>query len=249
MTHPHIVRVFDQELERLRCQVEAMGCFASAQLADAVRALTSDDLLLAERVVTKDQELDAWRHELSSTVVTMIALRQPLAIDLQEVVQNFRIVNALERIGDLAKNIAKRANVVNTRLLEVELLKRFMDFAALVNEQLRQALLAFVHRDVTKALELRCDDEQIDKLHTDLFRDMVAHMETEHSHMVGYVHLLFCAKNMERVGDHATHIAESTYVIVTGLPLEKERRRFDQSSLIGEDCEPSAGRLDDNKVK
>lgn len=232
MPQSHIVKAFDQELDTLTSSIGAMGDFAGSQLTDAVRALLHGDLLLAQRVVDQDRQLDALRRDLSASAAMVIARRQPLAGDLDEVLADFRIVEDLERVGDLAKNIAKRATAIAGMSFPGDLVQSLEALAALASEQLRRALATFVARDADEALLVRQNDEAIDEMHTVIFRDLVSRMGGDPTQVVGFVHLLFCAKNIERIGDHATHIAEAAYLKATGHRPEAERRRLDESSSV-----------------
>ena len=241
MTPPHIVKAFDQDLQALTDGIGAMGNFAAMQFAEAVQALLSGDPELAARVVAQDRELDTLRRDLSAAAARVIARRQPLANDLEEVMTDFRIVEDLERVGDLAKNIAKRAKVIATAGLPPDLVQGFARLAALAGNQLRDALATYLARDAERALSVRKQDEKLDEAHTGVFRDIVACMDADQNQVIGFVHLLFCAKNVERVGDHATHIAEAAYQRAKGHPPEDERQRLDRSSLLG------AGEPDDTE--
>lgn len=243
MPHTHIVSAFDQELDRLTSSVGAMGDFAGAQFTDAVQALLEGDTALARRVVDQDRQLDALRRDLSASAALVIAKRQPMASDLDEVLADFRIVEDLERIGDLAKNIAKRAIAVRGSIVPEDLSQRMDEMAVLAAEQLRRAVATFVAGDADEALAVRREDESIDRLHTALFRELVARMGADPSQVLALVHLLFCAKNIERVGDHATHVAEAAYVKATGRQPDTERRRLDESSSVTGHTQ--AGDLDD----
>jgi phosphate transport system protein len=244
MPQAHLVKAFDQELDTLTSSIGAMGDFAAAQLTDAVRALLHGDMLLAQRVVDQDRQLDALRRDLSASAAMVIARRQPLAGDLDEVLVDFRIVEDLERIGDLAKNIAKRATAITGTTFSDNLVRSLEALSALASEQLRRALATFVSCDAEEALAVRQNDEAIDQMHTAIFRDLVSRMGADQSQVVGFVHLLFCAKNIERIGDHATHIAEAAYLKATGHRPEIERRRLDESSTIT--GHTLAGNLDSN---
>lgn len=232
MPHSHIVKAFDQELETLTSSIGAMGDFAGAQFSDAVKALLDGDVALANRVIDQDRQLDALRRDLSASAAMVIARRQPLAGDLDEVLADFRIVEDLERIGDLAKNIAKRATAIVGIIFEEDLIQGIERLANLAAEQLQRALAAFVVRDAQEAMIVRQQDEAVDELHTAVFRDLVSRMSSDSSQVVGFVHLLFCAKNIERIGDHATHIAEAAYLTATGHRPESDRRRLDASSTL-----------------
>ena len=230
MPHKHIAKAFDRELDTLTSSLGAMGDFAGNQFNDAVQSLMRGDLALASRVIDQDRQLDALRRDLSASAALVIARRQPLAVDLDEVLADFRIVEDLERIGDLAKNIAKRTTAVAGTTFPEELMASLQRLSDLAATQLKDALAAFVARDAEASLEIRRRDETIDELHTAIFRDLVSRMGADPSQVIGFVHLLFCAKNIERIGDHATHVAEAAYLRATGHLPESERKRLDESS-------------------
>lgn len=238
MNQPHIVKAFDRELKALTRNTQALGEFAGAQFADAVRALLHGDWSLAQKVIDQDRRVDALRTELSTAAATVIARRQPLATDLDEVLATFRIAEDLERIGDLAKNIAKRATALATSSFPEEIVARLDQLAGLASDHLKAALESFTARDAERALIVRTQDEMIDALYTDIFADLVSGLKVDPAQAIGFVHLLFCAKNIERIGDHATHIAEAAYLIATGHRPDPERRRADQSSTMGEPRKP-----------
>ena len=232
MTHPHIVRAFDNELKSLGIGVATMGDYAIAQFSDAISALLSHDVLLAHRVIEQDRQLDALRRDLAAVIATVIARRQPMAADLEEVLADFRIVEDLERVGDLAKNIAKRATAVAKENFPEDLVRELKRLAEMASKQLDQALNAYLKRDAEQALFIRNQDEQVDLLHSEVFRAIVDRMSQDQAQVLGLVHLLFCAKNIERIGDHATHIAEAAYLTATGHRPLLERPRGDMSSTM-----------------
>jgi len=235
MSSPHTVKAFDEDLKALARNVTAMGEFAGAQFSTAVRALLHGDWTLAQQVIDHDRRLDALRTELSTAAATVIARRQPLATDLTEVLATFRIAEDLERIGDLAKNIAKRATAVASTHFPEDIVERLDRLASLASEHLKSALDAFIARDAEQALIVRQQDEKIDTLYTQVFQELVGRLSIDPTQTMGFVHLLFCAKNIERIGDHATHIAEAAYLIATGHRPESERQRLDRSSTLGGD--------------
>jgi phosphate transport system protein len=232
MSNPHTVKAFDQDLKALTRNVTAMGEFAGTQFSAAVRALLHGDWSLAQQVIDHDRRLDALRTELSTAAATVIARRQPLATDLAEVLATFRIAEDLERIGDLAKNIAKRATAVASSHFPEDMVERLDRLATLASDHLKGALDTFVARDAEQALIVRQQDEKIDALYTEIFKDLVGQLSIDPTQTIGFVHLLFCAKNIERIGDHATHIAEAAYLIATGHRPEAERQRLDTSSTL-----------------
>jgi len=232
MTDSHIYKPFDQELQTLASSVGAMGDFAGAQFADSIQALLRGDLTLAQRVIDQDRQLDALRRDLSSAAASVIARRQPMAIDLNEVLADFRISDQLERIGDLAKNIAKRATAIARGSIPSDIAEMLERLSTLAADMLKRALDAISAGDAEKALLARQLDEEIDQLHTEIFRELVSRMSADQTDVINFVHLLFCAKNIERIGDHATNIAEAAYFKVTGQRPPLERRRLDESSLM-----------------
>ena len=232
MSKPHTVKAFDQDLKALTRNVTAMGEFAGTQFAAAVRALLHGDWSLAQQVIDHDRRLDALRTELSTAAATVIARRQPLATDLAEVLATFRIAEDLERIGDLAKNIAKRATAVASSHFPEDMVERLDRLATLASDHLKGALDTFVARNAEQALIVRQQDEKIDALYAEIFKDLVGQLSIDPTQTIGFVHLLFCAKNIERIGDHATHIAEAAYLIATGHRPEAERQRLDTSSTL-----------------
>src|ERR1019366_6428185 len=232
MSNPHTVKAFDQDLKALTRNVTAMGEFAGTQFSAAVRALLHGDWSLAQQVIDHDRRLDALRTELSTAAATVIARRQPLATDLAEVLATFRIAEDLERIGDLAKNIAKRATAVASSHFPEDMVERLDRLATLASDHLKGALDTFVARDAEQALIVRQQDEKIDALYTEIFKDLVGQLSIDPTQTIGFVHLLFCAKNIERIGDHGTHIAEAAYLIATGHRPEAERQRLDTSSTL-----------------
>jgi phosphate transport system protein len=235
MTHPHIVKAFDNELKTLANGVAAMGDFAAVQFSDAIDALLTRDLGLAQRVIEQDRQLDALRRDLSAVIAAVIARRQPMATDLEEVLADFRIVEDLERVGDLAKNIAKRTTAVANEQFPQQLVLDLKRLAALAVRQLNHALNAYLERNPEQAIRIRDQDEQVDVVHTEVFAAIVARMAEDRTHVLGLVHLLFCAKNIERIGDHAAHIAEAAYLTATGERPASERPRRDLASLLKSD--------------
>jgi len=232
MAQSHTAKAFDQELERLTNSICAMGDFAGKQFRDAVHALLHGDETLAFRVIDQDRQLDAMRRDLLASAALVIARRQPIASDLNEVLGDFKVVENLERIGDLAKNIAKRATAITSAAFPDDLVQSLVKLSSIASEQLRRALATFAAPNAEEAMAVRQHDEAIDRLHTEVFRELVSRMSTDQSQVVGYVHLLFSAKNIERIGDHATHIAEAAYWKATGHEPESERGRTDESSTF-----------------
>jgi len=226
----HTIRAFDTDLEELASKIAEMGRLDGEQIADAIDALVKRDTGLAERVIATDDRIDALQHAIEEKAVTTIARRQPMAVDLREIVGALRISNDLERIGDLAENIAKRALLVTEdyRINEVVLqLQRMVD---LVSEQLTRVLQGYENRDIVLALEVWHKDQEIDALNSSLFRELLTYMMEDPRNITFCSHMLFCAKNIERMGDHATNIAETIYYIVEGRQLTEQRPKADVTS-------------------
>jgi len=226
----HTIRAFDTDLEELAGKIAEMGRLDGEQIADAIDALVKRDTSLAERVIATDDRIDALQHAIEEKAVTTIARRQPMAVDLREIVGALRISNDLERVGDLAENIAKRALLVTEdyRINEVVLqLQRMVD---LVSEQLTRVLQGYENRDIVLALDVWHKDQEIDALNNSLFRELLTYMMEDPRNITFCSHMLFCAKNIERMGDHATNIAETIYYIVEGRQLTEQRPKADVTS-------------------
>jgi phosphate transport system protein len=212
-----------------------MGSRARNALADASKALLERDVQLAQQVIASDREIDELQHRIEERAVTTIAKRQPMAIDLREIISTIRIANDLERVGDLAKNVAKRVIAIGEQPSPVNVASGLGTLSLRVSEQLAQVLGAYRNRDEQAALAVWRADGAIDALFTSLFRELLTYM-MEDPRSIGFcTHLLFCAKNLERVGDHATNIAETEHYVVTGDMLAAERPKADESSAIAPD--------------
>ena len=224
-TTDHTVRAFDRELELLGRKIAEMGGIGEKMLADAIDALIRLDADLARATIAMDKRLDALQREVEETSVLVIARRQPVGIDLREIVAAMRISGDLERVGDLAKNIAKRAVTLSQeqRLPRAMIGLRHMgELAAL---QLKDVLDAYSQRDVERADAVWLRDQEIDALEDSVFRDLLTFMMEDPRNITICAQLLFCSKNVERVGDHATNIAETVHYILTGemLPMERPK--------------------------
>ena len=226
----HTIRAFDTDLQELAGKIAEMARLDGEQIADAIDALVKRDTNLAERVMARDDSIDALQRAIEEKAVTTIARRQPMAVDLREIVGALRISNDLERVGDLAENIAKRALLLTEdyRINEVVLqLQRMVD---LVVEQLVRVLQSYERRDVVLALDVWHKDQEIDALNSSLFRELLTYMMEDPRNITFCSHMLFCAKNIERMGDHATNIAETVYYIVEGRQLTEKRPKADVTS-------------------
>jgi len=219
----HTIRAFDADLQQLAGKIAEMGRLDSEQIADAIAALVKRDTALAERVIATDDRVDELQRETEEKAVATIARRQPMAVDLREIVGTLRISNDLERVGDLAENIAKRVLLVTEEFRIHEIALQLQHMGDLVREQLGRVLRSYEHRDVVLALDVWRKDQEIDALNTLLFRELLTYMMEDPRNITFCSHMLFCAKNIERAGDHATNIAETVYYIVEGRQLTEKR--------------------------
>ena len=227
----HTIKAFDVELRELTRMVMDMGSLVEKQIADCLHALTNRDATLAERVVALDPSLDALQHDIEEKAVLAIARRQPMAIDLRQIVGALRIANDLERVGDLAKNIARRVLPLAEELDQVGLMLGVESLGEIALDRIRQVLASYRDRNTQSALEVWNGDEEIDLRCTGLFRELLTYMMEDPRNIGTCTHLLFMAKNIERIGDHATNIAENLYYLVHGTPLTQARPKGDKSSL------------------
>jgi phosphate transport system protein len=227
----HTVSAFDQELRALAGKIAEMGGLAEHLVGDAISALSRIDTALAHRVIADDVRLDTLQREIEERAIQIIARRQPMASDLREIVAALRISNDLERVGDLAKNIAKRVIAINGAVMQKRLILGVEHLAEIALEQLKAVLDAFANRDDAAALIVRQRDDEIDALYTSLFRELLTYMMEDPRNISQCTHLLFSAKNIERIGDHATNIAETVHYVVTGTSLVDERPKSDTTAL------------------
>ena len=227
----HTISAFDAELRSLAGRIAEMGGLAEHLVTDAMQALTRLDTQLANRVINQDIRLDELQRTVEEQAILMIARRQPMASDLREIVAAMRMSNDLERVGDLAKNIAKRVIAINGSMVQRKLLLGVEHLAEIALEQLKNVLDAYTGRDDAKASAVRARDEEIDALYTSLFRELLTYMMEDPRNISQCTHLLFCAKNLERIGDHATNVAETVHYVLTGQAFEAERPKADETSL------------------
>jgi phosphate transport system protein len=238
-TTEHTTKAFDVDLQDLKRMISEMGGRVERQLHGAIDALVQHDCDKGQRVVLADTTLDALQQEIEQRAIATIATRQPMAVDLREVVGVLRIANDLERIGDLAKNIAKRVSVLNNGDLPRQARRGLSHIMGLAIGLLAEALDSFVSADAAKAAMVRTRDEEIDLMYNSLFRELLTYMMEDSGTVTAGVHLLFCAKNIERVGDHVTNIAESVYYMVEGHTFADERKKADTTSLFRAAAQPS----------
>ena len=225
----HIVRAYDEDLAGFKTMLAQMGGLAEDQLAKAIDALERRDTLLADQVIAQDDKVDAIEVNVEEKAILTIARRQPVARDLREIMVAIRISSDLERIGDLAKNVAKRVHAISDTLPR-KLSSGLTRMGRLSLEQLKNVLDAYVSMSDEKALEVWRSDEELDALYNSIFRELLTYM-MEDPRMIGLcTHLLFGAKNFERIGDHATNIAENVYYLVHGKQIKEERPKKDTTS-------------------
>jgi phosphate transport system protein len=232
MMNEHTAKAFDVDLQDLSRMVAEMGGLAEKQIAESVDALAKRDAMRADRVIAADVAIDSLQREIEDRSVLTIARRQPMAIDLREIVSALRIANDLERIGDLAKNIAKRVMPITADFHPQKLIRGVEHMAALVLTQLKQVLDSYAGHDLEKALAVWKGDEEIDAMCTSLFRELLTYMMEDPRHITFCIHLMFSAKNIERMGDHATNIAETVYFMVQGHPITDERPKGDTLAAL-----------------
>jgi phosphate transport system protein len=215
-TSGHTLKAFDEDIDRLRALISQMGGLAEHAIGEAMRCLIQRDTEGALRVVENDKKLDALEVETERRAVQLIALRAPMAGDLRDVVAALKISSVVERIGDYAKNIAKRVPLIENANNKIEPLSLLPEMARIATSMVHDVLDAFVQRDADVALEVCRRDDAVDDFYDSIFRTLLTHM-MENPHNIGQsAHLLFVAKNLERVGDHATNIAELVFYAATG---------------------------------
>lgn len=219
----HTIQAFDADLQDLERKIAEMGRIDDQQIADATAAITKRDVALARRVISADDQVDALQRDIEEKAITTIARRQPMAIDLREIVGALRISNDLERVGDLAENIAKRVMLLKEEMRIHEVILQLERMVHLARNQLSRVLRSYERRDIAEALDVWRKDTEIDALNTSLFRELLTYMIEDPRNIGFCAHMLFCAKNIERIGDHATNIAETVYYIVEGRPIPAER--------------------------
>jgi phosphate transport system protein len=226
----HTLKAFDVDLEELSRMVAEMGGLAEKEIADSITALARRDLDLAQRVIALDPSVDALQRAIEEKAILTIARRQPMAVDLREIVGSLRVSNDLERIGDHAKNIAKRVLALDADIAFSQVVRGVEEMTKLVLAQLKQVLDAYASRDLAKALEVWRRDEEVDAVNNSLFRELLTYMMEDPRNITSCTHLLFCTQNIERMGDHATNIAETVYYIVEGQPLAEERPKGESTA-------------------
>ena len=228
----HTVRSYDQDLEYLADKIAEMGGHAERMLEQSVLSLVNSDTALAQKVISDDVILDHLQREVDEKAIGIIAKRQPMAVDLREVVGAIKIASDLERVGDLGKSIAKRVVTISKEARLIKLFRGIESLTELALAQLKEVLDSFATRDVSRMDYVRNRDDEIDAMYTSLFRELLTYMMEDPRNISACTHLLFCAKNIERIGDHATNIAETVHYVVTGEQMAIERPKEDKSHIV-----------------
>ncbi len=227
----HTVRAYDQELDTITAELARMGGLAESEVADAIKAIATRDMALATSVILRDAKLDGLEMDIERKAVRLIALRQPVADDLRRTVAAMKISMNLERCGDLAKNIAKRALVIAESEPLAPLTSSIERMGELVTTRLKDVLDALSSREVDQAIAVWQQDHEVDEHYDAIFRELLTYMMGDPRMITACAHLLFVAKNLERIGDHATNIAEILHYEITGVELTEERPKSDALSL------------------
>jgi phosphate transport system protein len=230
MAAEHIIKAYDQELDQLNNTIAQMGGLAEIQLANAIEAVVERDTELASQTVEADARIDALEHQVQDQVVRLLALRQPMARDLRNIVAALKISSDLERIGDYATNVAKRS-IVLSQTQAVKAAYAIPRMGAFAQSLIKNVLDAFIERNTEKALQVWRSDEELDEMYSGLFRELLTYMMEDPRNITPSTHLLFIAKNIERIGDHATNIAETVHFLVEGGPFRGPRPKGDSSSF------------------
>ena len=239
MESGHIVKSFDDDLGQIESLLLEMGGLVETQIAEAVRALVDRDVELGEKIRKNDKRVDDLDVQINDLTIRTLALRQPMAEDLRAVVTALKVAANLERIGDYAKNIAKRTSVLAQSPHIGSYSSTIKRMSKLVQDMVRDVLDAYVARDSQTAEDLRLRDEEVDQLHNTLFRELLTYMMEDARNITPCLHLLFIAKNIERMGDHTTGIAEQVYYLVTGTQLDEDRPKGDMTSFMSAEPETS----------
>ena len=219
----HTVKAYDAELDAITAELARMGGLAEAEVADAIRSIADRDVVLAQAVIERDARLDQLEGDIQQKAIRLIATRQPVADDLRRTVAAIKISGDLERCGDLAKNIAKRALIITDSEPLTPLTSSIERMGELVSMRLKEVLDALAARDVDRAVAVWREDHEVDEHYESIFRELLTYMMGDPRLITACAHLLFVAKNLERIGDHATNIAEDLYFEIAGEQLTEHR--------------------------
>ncbi|MCO5064771.1 MAG: phosphate signaling complex protein PhoU [Rhizobiaceae bacterium] len=226
----HTVSAYDEELNEIDRLIRDMAETAGTMVNGSIKALLAGDLAAAQRVISEDAVMDTYQRELDDRAITLIGKRQPMAQDLRAVLGAIRMAGDLERIGDLAKNIAKRVSAVGASAMPKALSHGIENMSSLVLAQVQAVVDYYVERNSAGLRGLRDEDEKIDVSYTAVFRELLTYMMEDPRNITACTHLLFCAKNLERIGDHVTNIAEIAFFVVTGEQLPTQRPKHDETT-------------------
>jgi phosphate transport system protein len=232
MREQHIASVFDRDLEAIQAQIMKMGGLVEAAIRDAARSLDTRDEELAEQVRAADKAIDDLEEMVNEETARVIALRAPIASDLRLILSVIKISANLERIGDYAKNMAKRTSVLTQMAPVSDSTGALRRMAREVERMLKDALDAYVQRDAELAADVIARDQEVDQMYNALFREFLTFMMEDPRNITACMHLHFIAKNIERMGDHVTSIAEQVVYFVTGEPPEESRPKADKTSTL-----------------
>ena len=227
----HTSTAFEQELKALDSKIAQMGGIAEQLLGRAIDALENRDPELAAITISQDEQIDRLEREVEELAISIIARRAPVALDLRQIMTAIRVAGDLERIGDLGKNIAKRAAATAEENRPKQLMSGLHHIGSKALEQLQTVLDAYSHRDADKALLVWARDEELDAIYTSVFRELLTYMMEDPRKIGLCTHLLFGAKNLERIGDHTTNIAEMIHFLVKGVALTEKRPKGDTTSF------------------
>lgn len=237
MSEQHIVSSFNEDMAQLQSLFLEMGRTVVTQLQAATRALRKEDRVLAKQVIAGDKELNELESELNELAIKILALRQPFAADLRKVVSTLKSAGHFERMGDLARNIAQRTNTITKAEAETGSIETLVRMSEIVQVMTNSILTAYDRLDADIAEEVRAQDEKVDRLHNSLFREMLTYMMEDPRNISGCMHVMFMAKNIERMGDNAADIAKELIYMATGDWPEGGRVKKDKTSRIIVDVE------------
>lgn len=237
----HVVKAYDEDLGNLNAMIVEMGGLAESQLAAAIHGLRLLDAEAAARIIDDDKKLDALEAEIDAFTIRLLALRQPMADDLRQIIIALKISSNLERIGDYAKNIAKRTVTLTQTPLMSGAVGTISRMSRLVQSMIKNVLDAYIARDPDLADDVRLRDEEVDQIYSSLFRELLTYMMEDARNISSCTHLLFIAKNVERMGDHVTSIAEQIHFMVHGVMPEDERPKGDASPFTTVEPGDAAG--------
>ncbi len=227
----HIVSSYGDELTQLAQSISEMGGEVEVAIANGTRSLLKLDRDLAEATITHDKHIDEMHRRIDETAVSMIARRQPMASDLRMIITSIHVANDLERIGDMAKQLARRSLKIEGLSLQPQFYNGVKHMTDTVLAQVKNALDAYARRDSLEAVNVCNRDDEVDALHTSLFRELLTYMMEDPRNITQCTHLLFCGKSLERIGDHATNIAEHAYYLATGRHLSNEVEEFKRTQI------------------